>query len=180
MLAYRRALTLISPTMQLGLVVADTKKNLKKWDKAIKRTVPIFRENANVGTEDEEIRSKYDMDRVTYFQLHPNWTTSAEKAIFYCITFSRRYSEQGDHEVSRVALNSIVAINGLYIKAKGKTFFSNNYLFDNPLSSDRFLTNTLEHLRQNVQVGISRKDEQFIEQNLQTLLQLTQLKLRFE
>jgi hypothetical protein len=179
-LAYRRALTLISPTMQLGLVVADTKKNLKKWDKAIKRTVPIFRENANVGTEDEEIRSKYDMDRVTYFQLHPNWTTSAEKAIFYCITFSRRYSEQGDHEVSRVALNSIVAINGLYIKAKGKTFFSNNYLFDNPLSSDRFLTNTLEHLRQNVQVGISRKDEQFIEQNLQTLLQLTQLYLSIE
>jgi len=179
-LAYRRALALISPTMQLGLVVADTKKNFKIWDRAIKRTTPIFRANANTGTEDEEIRSKYDMDRVTYFQLHPNWTTSAEQAISYCITFSRRYAEQGDHEVSRVALNGIVAINALYIKTKGKTFFSNNYFFDNPLASDRFLTNTLEHLRQNVQIDISRKDEQFIEQNLQSLLQLTQLYLSME
>ncbi len=179
-LAYRRALTLISPTMQLGLVVADTKKNFKIWDRAIKRTTPIFRENANTETEDEEIRSKYDMERVTYFQLHPNWTTAAEQAISYCITFSRRYAEQGDHEVSRVALNGIVAINAFYIKAKGKTFFSNNYFIDNPLASDRFLTNTLEHLRQNVQVGVSRKDEQFIEQNLQSLLQLTQLYLSIE
>jgi len=179
-LAYRRALALISPTMQLGLVVADTKKNFKIWDKAVKRTTPIFRANRNTETEDEEIRSKYDMDRVTYFQLHPYWTTSAEQAIFYCITFSRRYAERGDHEVSRVALNGIVAINALYIETKGKTFFPNNYLIDNPLASDSFLVNTLEHLRQNVQVGISRKDEQFIEQNLQSLLQLTQLYLSIE
>ena len=180
LLAYRRALTLISPTMQLGLVVADTKKNFKIWDRAVKRTTPIFRENANTETEDEGIRSKYDKDRVTYFQLHPNWTASAEQAISYCITFSSRYAEQGDHEVSRVALNGIVAINALYIKTKGKTFFSNNYYIDNPLASDGFLTNTLEHLRKNVQVGISRKDEQFIEQNLQSLLQLTQLYLSIE
>lgn len=179
-LAYRRALTLISPTMQLGLVVADTEKNFKIWDKAVKRTTPIFRDNEKTEKGDEEIKSKYDMDRVTYFQLHPNWTAPAEQAISYCITFSRRYAEQGDHEVSRVALNGIVAINALYIKTKGKTFFSNVYLFDNPLASDSFLTNTLEQLRQNVQVGISRKDEQFIEQNIQSLLQLTQLYLSIE
>lgn len=179
-LAYRRALALISPTMQLGLVVADTKKNFEIWDRAVKRTAPIFRANANPESEDEEIRGKYDMDRVTYFQLHSNWTAPAEQAISYCITFSRRYAEQGDHEISRIALNGIVAINALYIKTKGKTFFSNNYFFDNPLASDSFLTNTLEHFRQNVQVGISRKDEQFIEQNLQSLLQLTQLYLSIE
>ena len=179
-LAYRRALNLISPTMQLRLVVDDTRKKFRMWDRAVKRTTPIFRANADIKTEDEEIRSEYDMDRVTYFQLHPTWTASAEQAILYCITFSRRYAEHGDHEVSRVALNGIVAINALYIKTKGKTFFSNNYFSENPLASDSFLTNTLEHLRQNVQVGISRKDEQFIEQNLQSLLQLTQLYLSIE
>jgi hypothetical protein len=179
-LAYRRALALISPTMQLGLVVADTKRNFKIWERAIKRTIPIFRANASAEKEDEEIRGKYDMDRVTYFQLYPNWTASAEQAISYCITFSRRYAEQGDHEVSRVALNGIFAINALYIKTKGKTFFSNYDLFDDLLASDNFLTNTLEHLRQNVQVGVSRKDEQFIEQNLQSLLHLTQLYLSVE
>lgn len=179
-LAYRRALALISPTMQLGLVVTDTKKNFKIWDKAVKRTIPIVRKSAKIEKEDEAMRSNYDMDRVAYFQLHPTWTTSAEKAISYCITFSRRYAEQGDHEVSGVALNGIVAINALYIKTKGKTFFPNNPFFDNPLASDSFLTNTLEHLRQNVQVAISRKDEQFIEQNLQSLLQLTKLYLSID
>ena len=127
-LAYRRALALISPTMQLGLVVADTKKNFKIWDRAVKRTTPIFRANANTE-EEEEFRGKYDMDRVTYFQLHPNWTASAEQAISYCITFSRRYAEQGDHEVSQVALNGIVAINALYIKTKGENVFLKQLYF---------------------------------------------------
>lgn len=179
-LAYRRALALISPTMQLGLVVTDSEKNFSKWDRAVTRTIPIYRANASVGKEDEEVRGKFDIDRLTYFQLHPNWTASAEQSISYCISFSRRYAEQGDHEVSRVALDGIVAINALYIKTKGKTFFSNSYIVEDPLASDRFLTNTLEHLRQNVQVAISRKDEQFIEQNLQGLLQLVQLYLSIE
>ncbi len=179
-LAYRRALGLISPTKQLNLVVADAKKNFNVWDKAVKRTTPIFRQNAITEEGDEGVRNKYDMYRITYFQLYPHWTVPAEQAITYCITFSKRYSEQGDHEVSRVALDGIVAINALYIKTKGKTFFSNNYLTDNPLASDSFLIKTLEHLRQNVQVGISRQDEQFIELNLKCLLQLTQLYISVE
>ncbi|EII3000217.1 TPA: hypothetical protein ACGF34_002317 [Vibrio cholerae] len=179
-LAYRRALALISPTMQLELVVADTKRDFEIWDKAINRTRPILRANASSEKENEDIVGKYDMDRFTYFHLYPNWAASAEQAISYCITYSRRHAEQGDHEVSRVALNGIVAINAFYIKTKGKTFFSNSSFFDNPLASDSFLTNTLEHLRQNVQVGVARKDEQFIEQNLHSLLQLTQLYLSIE
>ncbi|MEZ8233948.1 hypothetical protein AB4179_01070 [Vibrio lentus] len=179
-LAYRRALALISPTMQLKLVVADTKRDFEIWDKAISRTKPILRANASTEKVNEDIMGKYDMDRLTYFQLYPNWAVSAEQAISYCITYSRRHAEQGDHEVSRVALNGIVAINAFYIKTKGKTFFPNSPFIDNPLASDSFLTNTLEHLRQNVQVGVSRKDEQFIEQNLHSLLKLTQLYLSIE
>ena len=179
-LAYRKVRALISPTMQLSLVVADTKRDFKIWDRAIKRTTPLLREYENGKEKDGELRNKYDLDRVAYFQLHPNWTSSADQAISYCIAFSRRYAEQGDHEVSRSALNGIVAIHAIYIKTKGKTFFSNNYFFDNPLASDNFLINTLEHLRQNIQVGISRKDEQFIEQNLHGLLQLTRLYLSID
>lgn len=179
-LAYRRALALISPTMQLKLVVADTKRDFEIWDKAISRTRPILRASASTEKVNEDIMGKYDLDRLTYFQLYPNWAVSAEQAISYCITYSRRHAEQGDHEVSRVALNGIVAINAFYIKTKGKTFFPNSSFIDNPLASDSFLTNTLEHLRQNVQVGVSRKDEQFIEQNLYCLLKLTQLYLSIE
>lgn len=179
-LAYRRALALISPTMQLKLVVADTKRDFEIWDKAIRRTKLILRANASIDKENEDIMGKYDMDRLTYFQLYPNWAMSAEQAISYCITYSRRHAEQGDHEVSRVALHGVVAINAFYIKTKGKTFFPSNPFIDNPLASDSFLTNTLEHLRQNVQVGVSRKDEQFIEQNLHSLLKLTELYLSIE
>ncbi|QIR14587.1 hypothetical protein [Shewanella aestuarii] len=179
-LAYRRALALISPTMQLKLVVADTKRDFEILDKAVRRMRPILRANASIDKENEDIMGKYDMDRLTYFQLYPNWAVSAEQAISYCITYSRRHAEQGDHEVSRVALHGIVAINAFYIKTKGKTFFPSNPFIDNPLASDSFLTNTLEHLRQNVQVGVSRKDEQFIEQNLHSLLKLTELYLSIE
>ena len=175
--AYRRALDLISPTKQIELLVADTQNNFNSLDKAFKRISPIFSKDANTSNRDDEPPSKHDLNRVVYFNTHPNWTVLAERAILYCITFSKRYAEQGDQEVSRVALNGIIEINKAYIKTKGKTFYSNNYLFDNPLASDNFLTNTLELLRQNVQIGISRKDEQFIEENLHCLTQLTHLYL---
>lgn len=180
LLAYKRALNLISPTKQLALIVADAKRHFEKWDRAANRTVPLIRANSKASAAEAGVRSRYDIDRVTYFQLHPSWTSAAEQAIAYCITFSRRYVEQGDYEVSRAALHAIVAINALYVKTKGKTFFSNNYLMDNPLASDTFLTSTLEHLRQNVQVGIQKKDEQQIEQNFLAMAQLTQVYLGIE
>lgn len=176
-IAYRRALDLISPTKQIELLVADTQNNFSTLDKAFKRISPMFSKDADTNNAESESPSKHDLNRVLYFRTHTNWTVLAERAILYCITFSRRYAEQGDQEVSRVALYGIVEIHKAYIKTKGKTFYSNNYLFDNPLASDSFLTNTLEHLRQNVQIGISRRDEQFIEETLHCLTQLTHLYL---
>lgn len=174
-LSYRRALSLISPTMQLKLVLTDTKYNFEKWHRAANRIVPIINENSSAPEHEKEIREKYDMDRVTYFQLHPNWTAQAKQAILYCINYSRRFAEYGDHEVSNIAVTGIVEIHAVYVKTKGRTFFSENYLVTNPLASDDFLTNSLEHLRQNIQIAISRRDEQFIEQNFHCLLQLTKV-----
>lgn len=179
-LAYRRALSLISPTMQLQFVVLDSDNNFKHWDSAIKRTMPILRANLKTLQPTGGMTSHQDIYRFHYFRTFPHWTAQAEQAISYCLTFSKRYAEVGDYEVSKVALNGILQINGLYIHTKGKTFFSNSYLIDNPLASDSFLTHTLECLRLNVQVGISRKDEQFIEQNLHCLLGLTKLYLSID
>jgi hypothetical protein len=64
------------------------------------------------------------------------------------MSFASRYAEQCDYEVSKTALDTVVSINALYVQAKGKTFFENPILIDNPLSADRFITDTLEHLRQ--------------------------------
>ena len=102
------------------------------------------------------------------------------RAIAHSMSFARRYSEQGDYEVSGAALNAIVAINTAYISTKGKTFFADDYLFENPLTTDAFFNDTLEHLRQNLQLGISRRDEQQIRQTLQALAALVQVYLRID
>jgi hypothetical protein len=49
-------------------------------------------------------------------------------------------------------LRAVVDINAIYIQAKGKTFFANNILLDNPFVTDGFINESLEHLRQNVRI----------------------------
>jgi hypothetical protein len=68
-----------------------------------------------------------------------------------------------------------VSINRGYIQAKGKTFFAHNLPFENPAATDGFINNTLEHLRQSVQIGSSRRDEQQIELTLGAMAALVQL-----
>ena len=170
LIAYRRALNLISPTKQLLFIVADTKKNLDVWARAAQRAAPLFKSQKEKNDEDQMKHFKYDRERIAYFRLYPDWTAVALRGIAHCVSFSRRYAEQGDYEVSEFALNAILAINAAYIKAKGKTFFSDNYLIDNPFVSDGFINDTLEHLRQNVQIGVSRSDEQQIEQIFRAML----------
>ena len=93
------------------------------------------------------------------------------------MSFARRYAEQGDYEVSGEALGAIVLINIAYIQAKGRTFYETNPFFENPLASDGFINDTLECLRQNVQRGISRQDEQQIEQSLKCMAALVKVYL---
>ena len=82
--------------------------------------------------------------------------------------------------MSGAALTAILSINHAYIQAKGKTFFTSHPFFDNPLSTDGFINDTLEHLRQNVRVGISRGDELQVEQTLQSLAALVQIYLQID
>lgn len=171
LVAYRRALSLISPSEQLAILVNDTKRNLKKWNKAALRASPLLKGK----DEDNDVRnSGHDIERNTYFHLYPQWSDEALRGVAHCFSFARRYSEQGDHDVSALALNAVLSINFAYIKVKGKTFFSNNYLVDNPMATDNFINDTLERLRQNVQIGVSRGDEQQIEQSFRALLGLCQ------
>jgi len=72
-------------------------------------------------------------------------------------------------------MNAIIAINAAYVEAKGKTFFTYQFMFDNPLTSDGFINDTLEHLRQTSRVGVSRGDEQQIEQALRTFAALVRV-----
>lgn len=171
--AFRRALSLINPLKQLQILISTAQRDMKVWSRRAERARPLFE-----TVEDEARkpslpgRTPHDLPRLTYFQVNPLWTSASEKSILHAISFSRRYAENGDHEVSMAALRAIVSINASYVVAKGKTFFGQHLLFDNPHSSDKFINNTLEHLRQNVRIGVTRGDEQQIEQTLHAISEL--------
>jgi len=170
--SYLRALLLINPTKQLNLVVEDALNEMRIWVKRAKRARPLFETSGDQG---DERRSTHDLPLTSYLQLHPFWTDISKRAIQHAITFARNYAEKGDHEVSRTALSAIVVINKAYVEAKGKTFFESNPIFENSYSTDGFINNTLEHLRQNVRIGVTRGDEQQIEQTFQAMENLVQI-----
>lgn len=179
--AYRRALSLVSPTQQLALVVADAHRDLRAWVRRSQRATPLLERSDQQNAERESpLRSTHDLPRVTYFQLNPHWTAVAQKAILHSISFARRYAEEGDHEVSHAALSAIVVINAAYVEAKGKTFFTTHWMLDNPLARDGFITETLEYLRQNIQIGISRGNEQQLEQTFRTMAALCRIFLNID
>ena len=99
-------------------------------------------------------------------QANPGWDAGAKQAVRYAISYARRYAEHGDHDVSAAATNAIIAINAAYVQVKGKTFFTYHFLVENPLTSDGFINDTLEYLRQTARIGVARGDEQQIEQTL--------------
>lgn len=177
MYAYRRALTLINPLQQLGIVIEDARRELRVWVRRAQRAAPLLETEETPKSAPSPLDSTHDVARTVYFQLNAHWTQGAQRAVRHAMSFARRYAEQGDHEISGAALQVVVGINAAYIEAKGKTFYANNFLVENPLASDGFINDTLEHLRQNAQVAIARRDEEQIEQNLQAMAALVQVYL---
>lgn len=175
MYAYRRALVLINPLRQLGILIHDTRRELRIWARRALRATPLLEREDSGSVTSSPMDSAHDMTRTTYLQINNRWTDGTNRAIRHAMSFARRYAEQGDYEVSGAALNAVVGINAAYIEAKGKTFYANNPFVDNPLASDGFINATLEYLRQNAQAAIARRDEQQIEQTLQAMAALVHL-----
>ncbi|HEY9037658.1 MAG TPA: hypothetical protein VIN05_01760 [Roseovarius sp.] len=176
---YRRALILVNPAQQLGMVVRQTQRELRAWAIRAKRAAPLFSEGSQPPQTNPHA-SQHDLTRTAYFQINRGWTDAAHQGVRYAVSFARRYAERGDHEVSAVAMNAIIAINSAYIETKGKTFFANQLMLDNPLTSDGFINDTLEHLRQSARIGVTRGDEQQIEQTLRAMAELVRLYLAID
>ncbi|SIO26110.1 hypothetical protein SAMN05443247_03241 [Bradyrhizobium erythrophlei] len=170
---YQRALDLINPVVQLRLIVATAQKDLRQWARRSQRMAPLL----NVPAADEanhDRHSKHDLARMAFFRANPIWTSVARRAVSHAISFARRYSEQGDFEVSGGALQAVVLINASYVAAKGRTFFASNPIFDIPESSDGFINSTLEHLRRFEQISTARGEEDAIRQILIAIAKLVQ------
>jgi hypothetical protein len=174
--AYRRALKLINPLQQINFIVVRARHDLRAWVRRARRAKPLL-ETADSPEEIDETRlqSTHDMPRAIYFRVNPYWTAVSQQAITHLISFSRRYAEEGDHEVAAQALNAVLVINTAYVAAKGKTFFADQLIFHNPLATDGFINQTLEHLRQSARIGITRGDEKQIEQTFRAIAGLVQV-----
>jgi hypothetical protein len=177
MYAYRRALVLINPLQQLGFLIQDTRKELQAWARRAQRAMPLLECDESASARSSALDSTHDLARTAFFQINNRWTDGTKRAVRHAMSFARRYAEQGDYEVSSAALNAVVGINAAYIESKGKTFYANNPFVDDPFSGDSFINDTLEHLRQNLQGGIARRDEQQIEQTLQAMATLVRVYL---
>jgi len=176
---YRRALILVNPVRQLGMVVRRTQRELRAWARRAKRAVPLLSDGSRPPQTDPH-SLQHDLPRTTYFQINQGWTEGAQQSVRYAVSFARRYAEQGDHEVSAMAMNAIVGINSTYVETKGKTFFAYQLMFDNPLTSDGFINDTLEHLRQTARIAVARGDEQQIEQTLRAMVALVRVYLAID
>ena len=175
--AYRRALILINPLQQLGILINDTRREFRIWQRRAKRAMPLLEQDENADVTPSSRDSTHDLARTTFFQINNRWTDGPKQAIEHAMSFARRYAEQRDHEVSEAALKAVIGINAAYIDTKGKTFYANNAFIDNPLASDDFINDTLEHLLKNIQSGIAHRDEQQIKQTLQAMAALFQVYL---
>jgi len=162
--AYRRALSLISPTMQVQFIIQDATKYLNMWARRAKRIAPLIQAQDEAPAQGDPRRTGHDTAGVVFYGLNAHWTEGPRRSLQYLVSIARRYAEKGDHDVAETALSGLVAINAAYVKAKGKTFFTTHFMIDHPLSTDSFVNASLEHLRQYAKAAIARRDEEQIEQ----------------
>jgi hypothetical protein len=160
-------------------VANDAQWELQAWAKRAERVAPLLRSEEVVNLE-RELDSKPDIARTTFFRANAHWTAGPKRAIRHAVSFFRRYSESGDYEVAGQALNVLLAINSVYVHAKGKTFYAANAFVENPFASDEFLSDTLEHLRQLARSSVLRADEQQIELTLRALAGLAHIYLEID
>lgn len=171
-LAYRRALKLISPTAQLEIMVHETSAELRRWGIRCNRARPIIenaRKKANI-----EINTNKDFDDVKfeYFNINPYWDHGARKAVQYAISYAQRFSALGDHEVAASAVRGIMLINATYCSVKNKTFINDTLFSETSNSTDGFINTTLEHFRQMMRVALSSSDERLAIHTLQGIASL--------
>lgn len=173
--AYRRALLLINPRHQLSIVVGDVRRAFRRVDRWVERLRPLLGDGPPPAIADEK-----DAARLAFLTLNRDWAAPARQGIAYATSYARQFAEQGDYEIVRQAYSAVTAINGLYVKTKGQTFFANNFLIDNPLARDAFLIGTLEELRQAVQNSLSRGDERQIDTVISTMTDLVGIYAQIE
>jgi len=178
--AYRRALSLISPTQQLVFVTEDARRQFMHWVKRTQRLEPLLETPPERASDNSTPGTSHDLSRLAFFQFIPSWTSGPLKCLTYALSLSRRYAEKGDYEIAEQALAAAVSINASYVQAKGRTFFTVHPFFDNPLATDGFISDTLEHLARDFRSALVRKDDQHMMLSLRAMESMSRVYLSID
>ena len=172
--AYRRSLHLVNPVQQLALIYRRADRDLQRIDRHIGWMLP------RPQSRDADPEETIDSPRQAIFIASPQWDQLLRNSIGHAVSFARRAGEQSDLEISGTALTTVISLNRRYVQIKGRTFFANNILIDNPLVTDGTINGTLEALRRLQEIALSRKDEPQLEQIFKTYLALVRVYLQID
>ena len=178
--SYRRALFLINPINQITAMYDKVEKEFNCWA----RRASQFEQWTPSIKKEEQVDSKFgtthNIKRIIFFKQNSHWTDVAKKALSHSMFLANRAVESGEYEIMMAALNALCWINHAYIIAKGKTFFANEPFFDNPLTTDSLIDESLEYLRKFGKSGIARSDEEQIRQAMGALAALSDIYLKID
>lgn len=187
LLAYGRSLQLVSPIEQLELLADAADKKMRRVEKRIDLILPSQAEFVRASSEDDTAKQdvepqEIDADAARFAVLFQSkgWDRELREAVAHCVAYARRAGEQGDLDVSGAALATVVRLNEIYVRVKGRTFHANNPFIDTGLSTDGFINNTLEELRRLNGLVLARKDERQAEQIFRTFLGLIRVYLAIQ
>lgn len=165
--SYARSLDLINPGKQISIVVGDVRRSLRMWERHLRWAVTAIDEKVLPN------QARYDARRLAFQQMNPAWTGELIRGIRHVIALTRRAADQADINSSGLAFSALIRMNELYVTAKGKTFFSNSPMIENPLVTDAVITETLDQLRLIFRGALARQDEEQMGQILQTYRSLS-------
>lgn len=178
--AYKRALKLINPIQQLGIVIDDVTKALRRWGKQADWYTAALSSAPSVSRSNPTIASTVDTSRAA-FMLQNDWGARLViQGIDYCRAACGKAASQGDYEVANSALRAIISINAAYMRAKGRTFFAENGFVEVPLATDRVINQTLEQLKREFRSGVGKRDEEHVNMLINAYGDLAQLYMQID
>ena len=169
--AYKRSLFLISPECQLQLIRAGVAKEVRRWERHVRWAEPLVQKN------DED---KFDQLRFTISQLDPRLRNSTDKALKHSVALAAKLSDQGDWIAAQSALQTVVAINELYVGARGRSFVASKLIGDNEHVDDPVITRSIELIKQYYRSTLARRDEEQMIASLDILRALASTYLTIE
>lgn len=158
--AYRRALKLINPIEQLTIMFIAVRRDIYKWNSLFSKSVVLVNEEPSSKSNREKSGIEFNATKAGFFNVNASWDKNLKQAIHYAISYSKRFAEQGDYEVTDYAFDCVMRLNAAYCDIKNGTFVGSIPFFEISNNNvDGVINTSLEQLRQTMQGALAKGDE---------------------